>query len=885
MPKLLLIDGNSLIYRAFYALPSDLATASGQVTNAVYGFTAMLIYLLRDQKPDNLVVAFDRKEPTFRHKAIPEYKAQRESTPELLVPQFDLVREVLKVMNIEMVDKVGFEADDVLATLASRGRDRGDDVVVVTGDRDAYQLVQDPHIRVLYNKRGVSDYALYDEAGIKERTGVTPEEYVMYAALRGDPSDNLAGVPGVGEKTAAKLINKYGGIDGIYENVDEQTPKLRQNLTENEHLARRNVDAMRLVRDVPDLPDLSGKSMQPVDVEALTELFDLLEFRTLYERLADVLDGQLKAVATGGVLEAEVSDLSDAEIVSALEQLCESDLSVAVSGTLGFSGELDGLAIVFNPSEAEVIYLGAKALASAEVIAGLKDFLAKVPVAAHDAKRLLSALDVAGLGEPTLAMDTLIAAYLLSPGDSRYSLGELLELRAGFELPDDEPTGQLDLGDSGTVTVAKRAAREALAVQVLSVALEEAIEAQGTSSILYDMELPLVSVLARMESLGVGVDRPELQRQAESLRAEVEVRRSKIHDLAGQEFNVNSTKQLRKILFEDLGLTPLKKTKTGFSTDAATLEKMRDQHPMVEELLAYREVEKLRSTYGEGLLAAVKPDSRIHATFSQVSSRTGRLSSEDPNLHNIPVRTERGKEFRKAFIPADGFKLLVADYNQIELRVIAHLSQDPGLLSAFRDGTDIHNATAAQVFSVEPGDVTTGMRSKAKMVSYGLAYGMEAYGLAQRLNIGREEASEILDAYFAAFPSVKSFMNEMVTVAKSRGYTETEMGRRRPLPDLNSSNFRVRQAAERQAMNAPIQGLAADIFKIALVRLDAALLNSDTAARLILQVHDEVILEVPPAEIDAITKLTVDTLIEAGELSVPLEVHVSVGDSWATAKG
>ncbi|MFV1991677.1 MAG: DNA polymerase, partial [Acidimicrobiales bacterium] len=384
---------------------------------------------------------------------------------------------------------------------------------------------------------------------------------------------------------------------------------------------------------------------------------------------------------------------------------------------------------------------------------------------------------------------------------------------------------------------------------------------------------------------GVGVDRAELERQAVSLRSAVDELRTEIHKLAGHEFNVNSTKQLRVVLFDELGLTPLKKTKTGFSTDAGTLEKMRDQHPLVEALLAYREVEKLRSTYGEGLLAAVEPDERIHATFSQVASRTGRLSSEDPNLHNIPVRSERGREFRNAFVPAEGFKLLVADYNQIELRVIAHLCQDPGLMAAFTEGRDIHTATASQVFGVGPDEVTTGMRSKAKMVSYGLAYGMEAYGLAQRLNIPREEAAEILNAYFAAFPSVKAFMAEMVEAGRARGYSETETGRRRPLPDLNSGNFRVRQAAERQAMNAPIQGLAADIFKIALVRLDNALEASDTTTRLILQVHDEVILEVPPAELDEITQLTVDTLVGAADLSVPLEVHVASGDSWATAKG
>ncbi|MFV1989999.1 MAG: 5'-3' exonuclease H3TH domain-containing protein, partial [Acidimicrobiales bacterium] len=468
MTKLLLIDGNSLIYRAFYALPSDLATSSGQVTNAVYGFTAMLVNLLRDHTPDNIVVAFDRKEPTFRHKAIPEYKAQRDATPELLVPQFGLAREVLAVMNIPTVDVAGFEADDILATLASRARDRGEDVIVVTGDRDAYQLVEDPHIRVLYNKRGVSDYALYDEAGILERTGVTPKKYVMYAALRGDKSDNLAGVPGVGEKTAARLINKYGGIDGIYEHVDEQTPKLRQNLTENEHLARRNVDAMELVRDVPGLPDVSGWVREPVDSAALVELFDLLEFRTLYDRLADVLSGELQPMSSGGVLEAEVSSLSESEIAVSLVALAESGLPVAVAASLGHDGELEGLAIVRNAAEADVMYLDARAMMSHAIAPSFDKFLSHASLAAHDAKPFLRSLIQSGMPEPTLQMDTAIAAYLLSPGDARYSLRELLPLKAGFELPDDEPTGQLDLGDGGGVSIAKSACREALAVQVLA---------------------------------------------------------------------------------------------------------------------------------------------------------------------------------------------------------------------------------------------------------------------------------------------------------------------------------------------------------------------------------------------------------------------------------
>jgi DNA polymerase I len=498
--------------------------------------------------------------------------------------------------------------------------------------------------------------------------------------------------------------------------------------------------------------------------------------------------------------------------------------------------------------------------------------------------RMLALLEIE---MPGLDIDTVIAAYLIDPADSRYALGDLLVRYCRCELPigSSAPEGQLDLGGGEPEDPALPTCREALAVDRLAPALSEQLDNRDLRALYQDIERPLIGVLARMEDVGVGVDVSELTRLRDYLVSEVERLEADIREAAGREFNVNSTKQLREVLFNELGLTPQKKTKTGFSTDAASLEKIRDQHVIVEHLLAYREVEKLRSTYGQGLLEVVKPDGRIHATFNQTVARTGRLSSEDPNLHNIPVRTEQGREFRRAFIPSPGTELLVADYNQIELRVIAHLSEDPGLVGAFDSGRDIHNATASSVFGVEPADVTIEQRSKAKMVSYGLAYGMEAYGLGQRLGVPTGEAAEILDAYFVAFPSVKAFMDNIVAETKERGYTETMFGRRRPIPELNSSNFRIRQAAERQAMNAPIQGLAADIFKVALVALDKALRDQDAESILVLQVHDEVILEVPANEREEIEKLTVATMMEAAQLRVPLEVNVAYGATWADAKG
>jgi DNA polymerase-1 len=897
MAKLMLVDGNSLTYRAFFALPTDITLASGQVTNAVYGFTSMLLNLVRDHQPEGIGVAFDRPEPTFRHERIADYKAGRSAAPDILRQQMGLVRQVVETLRIPIIEAPGFEADDILATLATQARDQGDEVLIVTGDRDAYQLVEDPLIRVIYNRRGVSDYADYDEAGIEERTGVPPKLYTQYAALRGDPSDNLPGVPGVGEKTAAKLITTYGGIDGIYEHLDEQTPKLRANLGDHEHQVRQNADVMVLLRDVPLEIGPDGLRLEPFDREEVRKLFDFLEFRTLQERLAEAFgdtDGAL-AVSAVEVLEAEVTEVDAPKgAVALLTQLRASTTPLAVEGAWdGPEGRspLVGLAFVVDADEGETRWIPRDVLDDAKVRDALRALVGEGgrPIASHSAKPLMRAL----LGQldadlVTLHLDTMLAAYLLDPAESRYLLSDLLLRYAGLELPigagaaSDEL--QLDLsGDA--VSPALEAARRALAVARLVEPISAALDAQGLSALYDDIEIPLVHVLARMEDAGVGVDAAELKHLNDTLAAECTELTQRIWEDAGEEFNVNSTLKLREILFDRLGLQPQKKTKTGYSTDAASLEKLAGQHPIIEHLLRYREVEKLRSTYGEGLLAEVQADGRIHATFNQTVARTGRLSSDAPNLHNIPVRSELGREFRKAFIPASGCELLIADYNQIELRCIAHLAEDPGLITAFETGQDIHNATAARVFDVAPDKVTIEQRSKAKMVSYGLAYGMESYGLGQRLNIPTNEAQVILDAYFEAFPNVKAYMERTVAEARERGYTETLFGRRRMIPELSSGNFRIRQAGERQAMNAGIQGLAADIFKVALVRLDTAIDQQELESRIILQVHDEVLLEVPPAEHDRAAELTAAVMAGAAELRVPLAVNLAFGATWADAKG
>ncbi|MGK0312612.1 MAG: DNA polymerase-1 [Minisyncoccia bacterium] len=903
MGTTLLVDGNSLTYRAFFALPTDMATASGQVTNAVFGFTSMLAYVLKDQKPDGILVAFDRPEPTFRHKAEPEYKAQRDAAPDILRQQMGLVREVLDALGITSIDQVGWEADDLIATATRKLTDLGEDVIIVTGDRDSYQLVSDPHVRVLYNKRGVSDYALYDEAGIEEKTGVTPAMYVQYAALRGDTSDNLPGVPGVGEKTAAKLINKYGGLDGIFANVDEQTPKLKSNLIENEARARKNFDLMMLHFDAPltveidgvevdvDFTDRSaptGLGSSP-DPDEMKRLFEFLEFRALGGRITEALASLGGSVDLGPGEErqeivAEVTILESPADAAALIAVAEHlDLSAAWTGEPGRSF-LTGIAVVSDASSSEVAWLPADLLGDVAVGEALA---AHTSVRGHNVKEMMRSLLQLDIEVRGLTLDTAIAAYLIDPAEARYALPDLIEKYTKFARPSDAAkSGQLDL-DGSSMSDAEVAGRNALAVHHLAVPIHESLEAQGMAELYDTMENPLVLVLAKMEHFGVGVDIDELRSLNDRLKAEVAELAAELRTVAGKEdLNLNSPKQLRELLYDEKGLTPIKKTKTGPSTDASTLEKLMPEWPeFLGPLMRHREVDKLRGTYGEGLLHEVGEDNRIHATFNQTVARTGRLSSDRPNLHNIPVRSEQGRQFRKIFVPSPGTELLVADYNQIELRCIAHLASDPGLIEAFTTGQDIHNATAARVFGVAPEDVKLDQRSKAKMVSYGLAYGMEAYGLAQRLNIPVDEAAPILEAYFEAFPNVKAYMDSTVEEARERGYTETLFGRRRPIPELMNANFRVRQAGERQAMNAGIQGLAADIFKVALVRIDEELVSNGHKSVLILQVHDEVLVEVPPQEKDTVGPLLIDIMRDAAELDVPLEVNVSWGDTWAAAKG
>ncbi len=925
-----LLDGMSLAFRAYFALPATLSTTSGLVTNAVHGFVSMVQFIIREHQPGSLAVAFDLPGETFRDEMIADYKAGRSEAPKDLPPQFEMIREVMHALAIPVVEAPGYEADDVLATLATEARDRGCDVVVVTGDRDSFQLIEDPHVRVLYNRRGVSDYSLYDEAGILERCGVPPSKYVMLAALRGDPSDNLPGIPGVGEKTAAKLLNAYGDLDGVFAHVDEQTPKLRENLANNEELARSNAAVIPLVRDVPLTVHVDELQLGGWDLKTAEAAFAKYELRTHWQRVEELLaagalgeaaEGSAAPSAAGTVLTkdakaslatlrsgtggsgnagagaaapGEVGDVR-AELVDFGEvrvptqaAAATADLAALAGGTLslvarwaGPAGRspLKALALVATEGGGDVgaVMLPGDLLSSKDVAETLTEAMTG-SIVGHQVKEVMRSLLPLGIDCTGLIMDTGVAAYLLDASTGEYELSDLRGDDGQLQLRMGDPEPELLDEAQGMVTEGRDVADLAASFRPQIDALDMALLHDG-------IETPLVRVLAKMEVSGIGIDRVELTKISDELKASAAGLQARVQEVAGHKFNVNSTQQLRTVLYDELGLKPGKKTKTGYSTDAQTLESLRGEHPIIDALLSYREVEKLRSTYGENLLAEVADDGRIHASFRQTVARTGRISSDRPNLHNIPVRSELGKQFRRAFVPAEGRSFLVADYDQVELRVIAHLSGDAGLIEAMTSGSDVHRVVASGVYRVPPEEVTHTQREFSKMVSYGLAYGMEAYGLSQRLGVPVDEAAAIMESYFGAFPSVKQYMDATVVEARERGGTCTEFGRLRPLPDLNSSNYRVRLAAERQAMNAGIQGLAADIFKLALVRLDRSLEEQELASRLVLQVHDEVIVEVPAGEEAEASRLTEDALTGAANLKVPLTISLAIGPSWAAAKG
>lgn len=861
---LLLLDGMSLAFRAYFALSPDIKTSSGLVTNALHGFASMLISLVKTQTPRAVAVAFDLPGGTFRDEMTEDYKGGRAATPEDLEPQFDLIRTMCDVLQIPVLGVTGYEADDVLATLASWGRDQEIPVIVVTGDRDTFQLVEDPYVKVLYNRRGVSDYSLYDEAGIFERCGIESRRYPLLAALRGDTSDNLPGVPGVGEKTAAKLFAQYASMDELFQHLDDLTPKLRENLATFEARARNNERMMWLVRDVPldvSLDQITLGGWRRGEVHAFFDRFEMNSVRARMDRLMQ--DGLL---GRSGDLEATDTVAPSPVALAPTNASTLAQILASGSPTLAYAG--DRVALFDQTS-------GALALGDLDEFFAL---VGDVSVAGHDVKGLFRLADERGVHLVDPSDDTSIMAFLLDAVSGNYGLGDVAERFLGETISTEAPSL---FGSSSDESLQ----RDVQIVARLRAHLRAEIT-QWELDFIYDkVELPLVAVLGRMEARGIRVDVDLLRAISDEFTAEATKLDGDIQQIAGHPFKVNSPQQLQVVLFDELGLRATKRIKSGYSTDATSLEAIVDEHPIVAKILRFREIEKLRSTYGAPLIGAVAADGRIHASFKQTVARTGRLSSDNPNLHNIPVRSSEGRRLRYAFLPSEGWALAVSDYNQIELRILAHLSRDEGLLRAFDGHQDVHRTIAASVFGVSPEKITSEQREQAKAVSYGLAYGMESFGLSQRLGISVGEAKGIMDRYFEGFPSLRAYMERTISEVRNAGFSRTEFGRIRPFPDLATAVGPQRQAAERQAMNAGIQGLAADIFKSALVRLDHALAAAQLDARLILQVHDEVLVEAPPREQEEVSAMIVDALTNAASLRVPLEVTLHWGENWAAAKG
>lgn len=880
----LFIDGYSLAFRAFYALPQTLSDSSGQPTNALHGFTRMLANLVSRYEPTHMAVAFDFPGATFRESLYNDYKAQRSATPESLRPQLQILRPLVESLSIPSIEVEGYEADDILGALGVQAKQRKIKAFIVTGDRDSYQLVEDPFVAVLYNRRGVSEIDLMDEAAVEAKAGVPPRLYSDFAALRGDPSDNIPGTPGIGEKTAAKLILEYGSIDSLLDHVSSLPTKQRDSISANSQQLRTNSQLSKIEVNVPLGVDFEQLEITEWDSSRAAEIFGAMDLRGSLNSLRKSFAYRRDTAPRGGDASRAAQELLKPVSLTGWDDGVPAPKEGTLSLTARFAGTPGRsplLALAVSHASKGTLFTGP--WTSDAEIAGraFGDSPAKLSVRGVALKELLRSMSIEPDSLPKVDIDLSLAEYLLDPGSGELSLAALTSkyLDNGEDSPRDLQSGLFEVDERD---IAEALGSELAAIDQLAPLLEKRLEERGLTELYWQIEAPLVRVLAKMEITGIAVDRDALQSINRSLALEVASLLVEIRNLVGTDLNPNSTQQLAQILFKQLGLTPGKRTKTGFSTDAQTLEKLRGAHPVVDLVLRYRELDKLRSTFAEGLLGEIADDGRIHATFHQTVARTGRISSESPNLHNIPIRSEEGKRFREVFVAPPGCQLIVADYSQIELRVIAHLSQDPNLIEAMAGNRDVHTQTAALVFGVEPAEVTSAQRSKAKMVAYGLAYGMEAYGLSQRLGISTPEADEILRSFFQAFPSVRQYMDSTIDEARRTGYTRTLFGRRRYFSDLASPNRSLRLASERQAMNAGIQGLAADIFKIALVKLDEEI--QDLPARVVLQVHDEVVVEVEESASEEIVRVVRDTLANAATLSVPLAVNISVGKSWAEAK-
>jgi len=873
--KFVIVDGSSLVHRAFYALPL-LSTASGQYTNAVYGFTTMMLKLIEDVKPDSIAVAFDKGRLTFRNEQYKEYKAQRKPTPKELSEQFALVREVLNGLGIAVLEKAGFEGDDIIGTLAAQAEQRGCEVIIVTGDRDALQLITD-QTKVLLTKKGISEMDLMDAAAVEAKYGVTPRQIIDLKGLMGDTSDNIPGVPGIGEKTATKLIGEFGCIETLLANVDKVSgKKLQENLRNHVEAAIISKKLATIICDVP-LEELPDSFVMEPQVDKLHELFIKLEFKSLAARIKVLFSGALSELAQSHIeqqlpsIEITLKDNEVKDIISRAYGQEVISVFPLLSGHIPTT-ELKGLAFAFGE---ERYYIAAAAECWDEVLRLMAD--GAVRKITHDAKKVMNACTAAGLEAKGIEFDTLIAGYLLEPTASEYTLPSLSAQYGQHQVEWTEKK-------HGHTT--EYACWAAQVINELYQPMTERLQDAGLAALFKEIELPLVKVLAAIESNGIRVDRQALKSMSGEINERILLLLTDIYRLADEEFNVNSTKQLGSILFEKLKLPATKKTKTGYSTDAEVLENLAGQHEIIDKLLEYRVLTKLKSTYLDGMevLINAKTD-RIYTTFNQTVTATGRLSSSDPNLQNIPIRTDIGRRIRELFVPGEGYQYIMsADYSQIELRILAHISDDPGLREAFITGQDIHTRTAAEVFGIPLDEVTGEMRSRAKAVNFGIVYGISDYGLSRDIGVSRKEAGQYIDNYFARYKGVKSFMDEVIADARTTGYVTTLFGRRRFLPDINSSNFNLRSFAERTAMNTPIQGTAADVIKKAMIDVSQALQDHRLSSRLLLQVHDELVLEVKEEEVEKVSTIIKQAMEQAVCLSVPLTADIKIGPNWAKAK-
>ncbi|CAB0598386.1 DNA polymerase I [Corynebacterium diphtheriae] len=881
--RLMLIDGHSMAFRAFYALPAEnFSTSGGQATNAVYGFLSMLSSLLVEEKPTHVAVAFDVGRQTFRTEMFPEYKAQREAAPPEFKGQVEIIKEVLETLGITTLEKENFEADDIIATLATAAGPLGFDTYIVTGDRDSFQLVNES-TTVLYPMRGVSVLHRFTPEAVEEKYGLTPVQYPDFAALRGDPSDNLPNIPGVGEKTATKWIVQYGNLDSLLAHADEIKGKAGNSFRERLDQVRMNRTLTEMVKDLelPYAPDQLER--KPADASAIASKFDELEFGSnLRDRVIHAVDAQ------GNVAEEFEEDkpevvIDHEKLASWLATRAGQSLALYVRGHGSpASGDAESAAIVDKQFHAVALDFGD--LDADDDQAFAQWIASDSPKYLHEAKAVFHMLAGRGYTLNGIEHDTAIAGYLLRPGQRTYDLKDVYQRHLQRQLGGgSSESGQLSLLDASD---AQELVDSAVAVLELSKSLTAQLQAIDAYGLYREMELPLVGVLARMEATGICVDVATLREQRDIFVEQVKEEESAARELAGDEtLNLSSPKQLQVVLFDTLGLPKTKKTKTGYSTAAKEIESLavKNPHPFLDHLLAHREFQKMKTTL-DGLIKAVGDDGRIHTTFNQTVASTGRLSSTEPNLQNIPVRTPAGRKIRSAFVVGQGYEsLLTADYSQIEMRVMAHLSEDSGLIEAYQTGEDLHNYVGSKVFDVPVDQVTPELRRRVKAMSYGLVYGLSAFGLSQQLNIPAGEAKVIMESYFERFGGVKQYLDQVVEQARKDGFTSTLFGRRRYLPELSSDNRVARENAERAALNAPIQGTAADIIKIAMLRVDARLTAENCQSRVLLQVHDELVLEVASGEREKVQQLVEEEMDAAISLRVPLEVSAGVGTNWEEA--